>query len=417
MTNFILQAPSPFVGTESVADSWNEMIYALGLNMQLSSIIGGLLFLLIGYFVVKFISKTVAKLLHKTGIDKKATSKVSISQFLGKMVYYVLMAIVLLVTLSLFGVSSEVLTPLNSMVTEFFAAIPNILAAILIGFVGYFLAKIVSELVETAGDKIKSWLPKYNIDTNIDVVKILKSIVFIFIFVPILIIALEKLEMRVITAPATEMLATFINTIPTILYVAIILTVVVIGGKFVVELLKTILNGLNVNSLSKKMKLENVLGDTNLVNLATNIVYAFIIYLGVIEVAGLLGFFEVVDILNNVLAIAGKVIFGLIILALGNVVSEFAARIFTNGENVNKFLGAIVKGAVLAIFLAMGLHAMGIANHIVELAFGLSLGAIAVAFALSFGLGGREAAGEQMKAFFGKIKNEKETNKKRESEK
>jgi len=39
---------------------------------------------------------------------------------------------------------------------------------------------------------------------------------------------------------------------------------------------------------------------------------------------------------------------------------------------------------------------MGLANEIVYLAFGLTLGAVAVAVALSFGLGGREAAGKQM---------------------
>jgi hypothetical protein len=37
---------------------------------------------------------------------------------------------------------------------------------------------------------------------------------------------------------------------------------------------------------------------------------------------------------------------------------------------------------------------MGIADDIVNLAFGLPLGAVAVAVALSFGLGGREAAGK-----------------------
>ena len=36
---------------------------------------------------------------------------------------------------------------------------------------------------------------------------------------------------------------------------------------------------------------------------------------------------------------------------------------------------------------------MGIADDIVNLAFGLVLGAVAVATALAFGLGGREAAG------------------------
>ena len=47
---------------------------------------------------------------------------------------------------------------------------------------------------------------------------------------------------------------------------------------------------------------------------------------------------------------------------------------------------------------------MGIANSIVELAFGLILGAIAVAIALSYGLGGREAAGIHMKEILNKLK-------------
>ena len=52
--------------------------------------------------------------------------------------------------------------------------------------------------------------------------------------------------------------------------------------------------------------------------------------------------------------------------------------------------------AILGVVIAMGLRAMGIANEIVQLAFALSFGAVAVAVALSFGLGGREAAGKLM---------------------
>jgi len=43
---------------------------------------------------------------------------------------------------------------------------------------------------------------------------------------------------------------------------------------------------------------------------------------------------------------------------------------------------------------------MGIAENILGLAFGLTLRFIAVAFSLSFGLGGREAAGSTMESFF-----------------
>jgi len=40
----------------------------------------------------------------------------------------------------------------------------------------------------------------------------------------------------------------------------------------------------------------------------------------------------------------------------------------------------------------MGLKAMGLADNIVNMAFGFTLGAVAVAAALAFGFGGRDAA-------------------------
>ena len=65
---------------------------------------------------------------------------------------------------------------------------------------------------------------------------------------------------------------------------------------------------------------------------------------------------------------------------------------------------AVARGAILGLVLAMGLRAMGIADDIVNLAFGLTLGAVAVALALSFGLGGREAAGRQMEYWLARLR-------------
>ena len=51
----------------------------------------------------------------------------------------------------------------------------------------------------------------------------------------------------------------------------------------------------------------------------------------------------------------------------------------------------------------MALRQMGLANEIITLAFGLLLGAIAVALALAFGLGCREMAAEAMKGWVNQI--------------
>lgn len=418
----------------SVATQVSGVGQSMGFTGPVSRIIGGLLLLLIGYFVAKSVGKLVEKGFQKLGIDKHTRGSATLSGLFGKLVYYLLMIIVLMATLSLLGVSSDVLAPLNLMTAKFFGAVPNIIAAGVIAYVGYFLAKIVSGLVEASGDKIRACFSgssktaggnnfKENPSevgkefralgkdaASVDVVKVLKNIVFIVIFIPILIIALEKLNMQVITVPATNMLDTFINAIPSIVYAVIILFAAAIGGKFLSGLLQDLLQSLNVNSLSHKLRIENVLGQTNLVKVIGNIVYIFIIYIGVVEAAKQLGLFEVVDILDEILFIAGRIIFGLFILALGNVVANFATGLFLRSENANKLSSAIIRGAILMIFLAMGLHAMGIANDIIELAFGLSLGAIAIAFALAFGLGGREAAGQEVKDFFQKLKKGKQDN-------
>jgi hypothetical protein len=65
-------------------------------------------------------------------------------------------------------------------------------------------------------------------------------------------------------------------------------------------------------------------------------------------------------------------------------------------------MAARVSSLVLAG--AMALRQMGLANEIINLAFGLLLGAIAVAVALAFGLGGRELAARELEGWLQSVK-------------
>ncbi len=66
----------------------------------------------------------------------------------------------------------------------------------------------------------------------------------------------------------------------------------------------------------------------------------------------------------------------------------------------------MVRVLIIGLVLALGLKAMGIADSIVNLAFGLTLGAVAVAFALAFGLGGRQPAERLLSDLLDKAKKE-----------
>ena len=92
-------------------------------------------------------------------------------------------------------------------------------------------------------------------------------------------------------------------------------------------------------------------------------------------------------------ALGGKVIFGTLIIVVGIFLARIIAKLVGSGTGEGGFAQTLVRYAIIALFTAIGLTFMGLADQIVMLAFGLILGSAAVACALAFGLGGRDAAG------------------------
>lgn len=382
-------------------DYLNDLLKNFMSGNYLINALMAILILVIGFFVAKIIKGITKKLLKKTGIDKKLQSdKVKLSDFIAKLVYFLVMIFVFMVVLGRLGLEN-VLEPLQTMLDGFLGFIPNIIGAGLVGYVGYMLASMVSEFVGMSGDTIRGFMPKLKLPENIDIVNILKKLVFIFIFIPLLIVALNILNMDAISEPATNMLNSFMAAIPKIFVAALILIIFVIGGRFVSGLVKDLLNGMNLNSVFEKMQLNSITGSTNVVNLIGNIVYFFIIIFGISTAVEKLEFAQLTQVLDTVTQYAGQILFGLVILAIGNWIAGLAYNNMAKKEN--GFLASIVRMAIIAIFLAIGLSTMGIADNIINLAFGLTLGTIALTVVLSFGLGGREAAGKQMEKILNKF--------------
>ena len=132
-------------------------------------------------------------------------------------------------------------------------------------------------------------------------------------------------------------------------------------------------------------------------DIIAKLLFFYMAFFGVITAAEKLQFSGLTTTLNDIMGLTGHIIFGMVILMIGNKISQFVSDYFAQSDAPG--LSSIARFATLGLFLAISLKYMGIANDIVNLAFGLTLGAVAVAFALSFGLGGREAAGKQMDRF------------------
>lgn len=372
----------------------------------LPTTIGAILILFIGWLAAGLLKRVTSKIVKKTGVDEKMKSdKITLSKFIGKLVYFLVMIFVFMLALEKLGMQS-VLDPVKNLLDGFLNFIPNLIGAGLVGYIGYMLASVVSELVGMSGETIKRYIPKLGLSEDFDIVGILKKIVFIFIFIPLLISALNILNMDAISKPATSILTQFFDAVPKVLLAAFILMIFVLGGRFLSQMLKDIMSKMNLNNIAKKMHLSSMIGSTDIANVIGNLAYFFIVIFGLMTAIEKLEFVQLTAVLETITNLSGKILFGLLIIMIGNWVSILAKNAFSKNEK-NSFVASILRTAILAIFLAMGLKTMGMADDIINLAFGITLGTIAVTVALSFGLGGRPAAGKQMEKILNKFNSKK----------
>jgi hypothetical protein len=109
------------------------------------------------------------------------------------------------------------------------------------------------------------------------------------------------------------------------------------------------------------------------------------------------------NLVSTFIKFGGDVLLGGAILVIGFWLANLAYDAISRA-NERTGVARLARIAIIGLVIAMGLRAMGIADDIVNLAFALTFGSAAVAFALAFGLGGREAAGRQMEHWLSQLR-------------
>jgi len=114
---------------------------------------------------------------------------------------------------------------------------------------------------------------------------------------------------------------------------------------------------------------------------------------GALAAAGMVGWTAMVVILNAFIAFLARLLVGLIILVVGIYLANLATRvIMSTALNQKRLLALLARVAIIVFATAMALDQIGVANDIVNLAFGIILAGAAFAAALAFGLGGQDVA-------------------------
>lgn len=125
----------------------------------------------------------------------------------------------------------------------------------------------------------------------------------------------------------------------------------------------------------------------------------------VIAAANFLGWPQVSELLDRFISWIPNLIVAAIILIVAPVVARIVRRAVESGSaNMGAMnptlLGRIVEIAIIAFAVVVAINQVGIASDLVNIVFIGVVFALALAFGLAFGLGGREVAGEVAQSWY-----------------
>ncbi|MBO1756504.1 mechanosensitive ion channel [Allobranchiibius sp. CTAmp26] len=386
-----------------------------GFSGIITKVVSAIVILAVTWILAKVVKSLLSKGLNKVQfLHRQAGNGQDLADSLASIASLVIWLFGLIAVLNVFALT-QVVSPLQNMLSGLLGAIPKIVAAGFILFIGVLVAKIVRELVVTAlqaanvdrysarlsgsgsattsssrGGASPSDSQQSNASANgPQISTIVGQVLYAVILLVVAIAALGALDIRSISDPATRLLSTLLNALPAILGAGILLALGIVIARFVVNLLQPILRGLGLNKALSSVGIEA--GDRDVSSIVARIVQIAIVLFFAVAAANLLHFPQVTTILDTILALGGRVIFGAVVIAAGVFIANLLAKAMGGSQAAQ-----IVRYATVVLFVAMGLKYMGLADSIVNLAFGAVVVGGAAAAALAFGLGGRDAAARQL---------------------
>jgi mechanosensitive ion channel-like protein len=360
-------------------------------------VVGAIIILIVGWLIARLLEAIVTAALRRTGLDRRLAPMVTdarpaapptdVAASIGRFVYYVAMLFVLVAVFDALGLTI-VTTPLTALLAELFAFLPRLVAAILIVLVGWLLARIVSRLVSglLAAMGLDRHAERWGLAGGLGGQRlsgIIGTIVYVLILLPVIAAALDALQLEALTRPISNMINEILAAVPNVVAAVLVVAIAYVVGRLVADLITALLTGLGVNALPARLGLggptpvrpaaamtdrttavpATTVGGRTPAQLIGWLVQVAIVWFAVIQAFQILGFTQLTGILTDLLALAGRILLGLIIFLVGLWLAQLAAgAIRTSGVGQPALLAVLARGAILVLSGAMALRQMGVAN-------------------------------------------------------
>ena len=145
--------------------------------------------------------------------------------------------------------------------------------------------------------------------------------------------------------------------------------------------------------------------------LVASLVFWFVMFVVILLAARALGLESLAEVFSQLVSYVPSVIAAVVIVLIGIVLGEFVDGLImasAGGLHGGPTLARVGRAGVIILAIFMALQELGIATEIVTTAFAIVFGAVALAFALSFGLGNRDLAGQVTREWYERMKAERE---------
>ncbi len=362
----------------------------------LPAVVEALLWLLLAWAIAAVVRLLVRKIGKWLKIDDQLTKhtameegeQVSIIEPLATAAYWFIFLLFIPAVLEALGIQS-LTVPFANVIDDILGYLPSILAAVVVAFIGWFLARIIRNVVTNLLKAIGTDRLGHRLAMPEDrsLSEILGTILYVVILILVIIQALDLLGIDAISDPINNVLATILAAIPALLGAAVILILAYFIGRIIADLVKSLLAAVGFDSLPGILGLRWSATRTpsDWVGWLTLILIMIFAATAAVELLGSTFLVEAMDVFITLL---WNVFLAAVMFAFGLYFANLAYKIIleTGTENA-LFIARMAKALIIIFAAAIALGQIGIAREIINLAFGISLGAIGLAFALAFGLG------------------------------
>ena len=373
----------------------NDMEFLLQyLSQDVINVCRAVLLLFLAYIVAGIVKGLVLKLINKTRLST-VISKISpdnqedVKKYIGKLIYLIVFLLFVPGIFSYLGIS-QVAEPIIRLLSQVWGYFPNILAAVIVLLAGSLIARLVRQLLVPLLDRlgVDKLQEKAGLETREEArfSVTIAYVVYVLIMIPVIVVALQALGIDSVTAPAISMLSSMFMFIPNIAVAVLIIILGMVLGRLVRNIIGQILASSGVDQKLQKLLgekgrglvLSRIVGETaRAVVVIFFIVEALnVLHLSVMTKAG----DKLIEYLPNVLAA--------LLILFAAVIGADAAENALKKSALNAF-ALITRFTIMTVAIFMILSQLGIAEEIVTKAFLIIVAALAVAFAIAFGVGGR----------------------------